>query len=187
MGETEAMIEYILVNNRYRSSFKNVKVISGEELVNQHCFLSMDMVFKKKVKRKVIFRKKLRLWRLRKSKMKEQFAEWVNNKWGGNEDWGGLKRKLLDVASEVVVILKTTPGILKRGDGIKMWIWLCSERGSYLRFGNRIGMRKIGRNIVRQKKDAKRVVYTAMDHKTRETVEKVNSRRDGRELFRIPT
>ena len=33
-----------------------------------------------------------------------------------------------------------------------MWMWLCKERESYLRFGNRVGMRKIGRNIVRQKK-----------------------------------
>ena len=34
-------------------------------------------------------------------------------------------------------------------------------------------------------KDAKRVVYMAMDQKAREAVEKVDSCRDGRELFRI--
>ena len=33
--------------------------------------------------------------------MREEFAEGVNNKCDGNEDWFGLKRKLLDVASEV--------------------------------------------------------------------------------------
>ena len=27
-----------------------------------------------------------------------------------------------------VVILKANPGILKRGGGIKMWVWLCVER-----------------------------------------------------------
>ena len=32
--------------------------------------------------------------------MKEEFAERVNNKCDGNEDWCGLKSKLLDVASE---------------------------------------------------------------------------------------
>ena len=31
-------------------------------------------------------------------------------------------------------ILKTNPGILKRGGGIKMWMSLCVERESYLRF-----------------------------------------------------
>ena len=33
-GETETMIDYILVNNKYRSSVKDVKVIPGEEIVN---------------------------------------------------------------------------------------------------------------------------------------------------------
>ena len=47
------------------------------------------------------FRKKLKLWRLRESRVKEEFAEGVNNKCDGNEDWYSLKRKLLDVASEV--------------------------------------------------------------------------------------
>ena len=32
-----------------------------------------------------------------------------------------------------------------------MQLWLCAERESYLRFGGRVGMRKIGRNIVSQK------------------------------------
>ena len=44
-------------------------------------------------------------------------------------------------------------------------------------------MRMIG-NIVRQK-DAKKVVYMAMDQKAREAVEKLDSCRDGRELSRI--
>ena len=59
----------------------------------------MNMVFKKKVKRKVKFRRKSKLWRLRESEVKEEFAEGVNNKCDGNEDLCGLKRKLLDVAS----------------------------------------------------------------------------------------
>ena len=80
-----------------------------------------------------------------------------------------------------VVIIKANPGILKHGDGINRWMWLCVERESYLGFG----MGKIGRNIVGQKKHAKRVVYMAMNQKARETVEKVGSCRDGRELFRI--
>ena len=101
LGETETMIDYILVNNKYRSSVKDVKLIPGEEIVSQHCLLLMDMVFKKKVRRKAKFRKKLKLRRLRESEVKEEFAEEVNNKCDGNEDWCGLKRKLLDVASEV--------------------------------------------------------------------------------------
>ena len=52
-GETETMIDYILVNNKYRSSVKDVKVIPGEDLVSKHCLLLMDMVLKTKVRRKV--------------------------------------------------------------------------------------------------------------------------------------
>ena len=44
-------------------------------------------------------------------------------------------------------------------------------------------MRMTG-NIVRQK-DAKKVVYMAMDQKVREVVQKLDSCRDGRELSRI--
>ena len=129
-----------------------VKAIPGEEIVSQHCRLLISMVFKNKVRRKVKFRKKLELWRLRESEVKEELAEGVNNKCDGNGDWCGLKRKLLDVASEVCGYTKANPDILKRGGGIKMWMWVCVERESYLRFGNRGGIRKIGRNIVIQKK-----------------------------------
>ena len=55
LGETETKIDYILVNSKYRSSVKNVRVIPGEEIVSQHCLMLMDMVVKKKVRRKVKF------------------------------------------------------------------------------------------------------------------------------------
>ena len=80
-----------------------------------------------------------------------------------------------------MVILKANSGILKCGGGIKMWMWLFVERESYLGFGNRVGMRKIGRNT-EAKKDAMRVVHRAMDQKAQEVV-KVDSCRDGCELF----
>ena len=51
----------------------------------------MDMVFKKKVRRKVKFRKKFKMCRLRESEVKEEFAEGVNNKCDSNEDWFDLK------------------------------------------------------------------------------------------------
>ena len=80
LGETDTTIDYILVNNKYRSSVKDVKVIPGEGIVSQYCPLLMDMVFKKKVRRKVKFRKKLKPRRLRELEVKEDFAEGVNNK-----------------------------------------------------------------------------------------------------------
>ena len=58
-GETETMIDYILVNTKYGSSVKDVKLIRGEEMVSQHCLLLMDMAFKKNFRRKVKFRKEI--------------------------------------------------------------------------------------------------------------------------------
>ena len=68
----------------------------------------MDMVFRKKVKRKVKFRKKLKLWMLRESELKEEFNG-VNNKCDGNEDWSDLKSKLLDLVSVVCGYAKGKP------------------------------------------------------------------------------
>ena len=56
------------------------------------------MGFKKKVRKKVRFRKKLKLQRLRELKLKEDFAEGVNNKCDGNGDSCSLNRKLLGVS-----------------------------------------------------------------------------------------
>ena len=55
MGETETMTDHILVNNKYRSQGceSNPRLRDS-----QHCLLLMNMVFKKKVRRKVKFSKK---------------------------------------------------------------------------------------------------------------------------------
>ena len=61
-----------------------MKVIPGEETVSQNCVLLIVMVFNKKFRRKVKFRKKLKLWRLRESEVKQEFAE-GGYKCDGNE------------------------------------------------------------------------------------------------------
>ena len=94
-----------------------MKVIPGEEVVIQHCLVLTDMVLTKKVRRKAKFRKKLKLWSLRESEVKQEFAEGVNNQCDGNEGWCGLKRKLVDVASEVCGYTKGKPR------HFEMWWW----------------------------------------------------------------
>ena len=84
-GETETMINCILnciyifntitYSNKSKSSVKDVKVIPGVQKVSQHCLLLMDMAFKKRVRRKVKFRKKLNLGSLRESEVKKEFTE----------------------------------------------------------------------------------------------------------------
>ena len=70
-----------------------------------------------------------------------------------------------------------------------MWWWkknvdAAVRRKSYLGFGNS-QYEEDRKKYCEAKKDAKTVVYMAMDQKVWEVVEKVDSYRDGRELFRI--
>ena len=58
--------------------------------------------------------------------------------------------------------------------------WLFVERGIYLRSEGTFGKRKT-KKCCKAKKDTKKIVSMAVQ----EEVEKVNSCRDGRELFRI--
>ena len=106
--------------------------------------------------------------------MKEEFTERVNNKCYGNKDWCGLERKLLDVASEVCGYTKGKPRHFEK------WWWneivdvaVREKRGELFRTLKQSWNEKIGRNIVRHKKDAKRVVYMAVDQKAREAVERL--------------
>ena len=66
-------------------------------------------MFKKKFRRKIKFRKKLKLGRMIESEVKEEIAEEINNKCGGNKDGCGLKKKFLDVSSEVSGYTKDKP------------------------------------------------------------------------------
>ena len=81
LGKTETMIDYILVNNNYRSRVNNVKVIPGEEIVSQHCLLLINMVFKKE---------ETKIWKEietveveRELEVNKEFVEGVNNKCDG--------------------------------------------------------------------------------------------------------
>ena len=90
-----------------------MKVTPGEELVSEHFLLLINMMFKKKVRRKVKLRNKLKLWRLRESEMKEDFSVGVN-KCDGNEDLCSLKRKLLDAVRHVCDYTKIKPKNLEK-------------------------------------------------------------------------
>ena len=95
--------------------------------------------------------------------MKEEFAERVNNKCDGNEDWYSLKRMLLDVRSEVCDYTKSKPMYFE------IWWWnkdihvaACSKRELFriMKGGRNEENRK---KYYEVKKDAKRAAYMAMD------------------------
>ena len=115
--------------------------------------------------------------------MKEEYAEGVNNKYDGIEDWCGLKRKLLDVASEVSGYTKG-----KHMHFETSWwnedvdVAVCKKR-ELLRIWKQSRNEKDKKKYSEAKKDAKRVAGMAIDQKARVAVEKVDSCRDDGELF----
>ena len=141
--------------------------MKGKEIVSQHCLLLMDMVFKKKVRRKIKFRKKLKLWRLRESEMKEEFTEGVNRKCDGNEDWCGLKRKLLDVASEVCGCTKSKPRHFETCWWNKGVIVAICRKRELFKIWKQSRNEEDRKKYCEVEKDAKRLVYMAMDQKAR--------------------
>ena len=90
--------------------------------------------------------------------MKEEFAEGVKNKCDGNEDWCVLKRKLLDVASEVCGYTKGKPRYFET------WSWnkdvhvaVCRKRDLF-RIWKQSLNEEDRKKYSEAKKDGKRVV-----------------------------
>ena len=94
--------------------------------------------------------------------MKKKFAEVVNNNCDGNEDWCSLKRKLLDVASEVCYYTKSKPRYFE------MCWWnkdmdVTVLRKELFRIWKQSRNEEDGKKYCEAKRDARRLVYMAMD------------------------
>ena len=148
LGETETMIDYILVNNKYSSSVKDVKKKEGQEERNWSCGGWESQGWKKSLLKglatNVMVMKIVVVWK------ESCWMLWVKS----------------------VVIIKTNPGILKRGSGIKMWVWLCVERELF-RVWKQSQNEEDRKKKCEAKKDAKRVVYVAIDQEAQEVVRKL--------------
>ena len=83
-----------------------------------------------------------------------------------------------------MVILKANPIILKCGGGIDVDVAMYRKRDLF-RIWKQSRKEEDRKKYFEVKKDAKSVAYMAMNQKAREVVEKVDSCRDGRELFII--
>ena len=98
-----------------------------------------------------------------RSEVKEEFAEGVNNKCDGKEDSHGLKRKFLDVASEVCGYTKDEPRHLKAQWWNKDVDVAVSRKRDLFRIWKQSQNEEDRKKYCEAKKDAKRVVYMAMD------------------------
>ena len=147
-----------------------MKVIPGEETVSQHCVLLIVMVFNKKFRRKVKFRKKLKLWRLRESEVKQKFAEGVTNV------------MVMSYVSDVCSYTKPKH--------FEKWWWnkdvglaVCSKRELF-RIWKQSRNEEDRKKYCGAKKNVIRVVYVTVDQQAPEAVV-VDLCCDGYELLRI--
>ena len=120
------------------------------------------------IKRKKKFRKKVKLWRLKKSEVKLMFAEKVNTRWDGNDNYDCLQRKLLDLAREVCGCNKGKPrhsetwwwrrdvDVAKSRKRNLFWIWGHDQNEE-----DRKAYHKV-------KKDTKRIVSMTADRETQD-------------------
>ena len=102
----------------------------------------------------------------------------------GNEDCCGLKRKLLDVTSEVCGYIKDKPRHFETwwlNKDVNMAV--CRKRELF-RISKESQNEEGREKYCEAKKDTKRVVYMAMNQKAQEAVE-VDSCPNSRELLRI--
>ena len=74
------------MNNKYRSSVKDVKASPGEEIVCQHCFLLMDIVYQKKGQEESKIQKENETVKVQRVRGERRICCRVNNKSDGNED-----------------------------------------------------------------------------------------------------
>ena len=96
-----------------------------------------------------------------------------------------FEKKSLDVASEVCGYTKDKPKHFEtwwRNKDVDVAV--CRKRELF-RIWKQSRNEEDRKKYCETKKDANRLVYMAMNQKAREAMEKVDSCRDGREMFRI--
>ena len=124
-GGARTMIDFVLVKRDERSMVKNVEVINGEPCLTQHKLLICKMVLcERPERRKINLKPRVKIWKLRKTDVKEQFRTEVNDNLVEMFDdtvensWKGMKDCWMNAADKVCG--KTRGGQRKRRE---TWWW----------------------------------------------------------------
>ena len=189
-GASKTQIDYIMVRNKDKKFVKDVKVIPGEEVVQQHQLLVCDFkVDKVKMARKP-FVPKRKVWKLKEEATKVEFlnkfrskSEELNNRVSVNDIWNSIKSDLLESSDEVCGKTKGPPRHKVT------WWWndnvaqAVEEKRRLFRLWKNGGSK---RNYLEAKKAAKRAVYDARKLAEEERFGDVLRREDDRvEVFKI--
>ena len=164
-GNSKTQIDYIMVRNKDRKFLKDVKVISGEEIVQQHQLLLSDIMVDSVKKSRNHFLPKRKVWKLRENLHKSDFENRFKNRSeetesGGSveELWEKLKVDLLGCCDEVCGWTKGPPRHkvtwwwnenVERATKEKRRLWKAWKKG---------GSREA---YIEAKRTAKRAVYEA--------------------------
>ena len=102
-GTVRTQIDYIMVKSQHRKFVKDVKVVPGEEVVQQHQLLLCDiLVGPMKNYRKILVPKR-KVWRLQETSIRNPFVSHIRDKsstidkiWDVESMWKSLEADLLE-------------------------------------------------------------------------------------------
>ena len=116
-GDCETQIDYVLLRQRSQLIVKDVKVIPGEACLAQHRLLVMDvsMQLVKSPRKKTISRK-LKVWRLKEERKREEFEEAFKQRSEAQDEggWDQFQRNILECAKEVLGETRGRPRQVQR-------------------------------------------------------------------------
>jgi len=76
-GGSRSVIDYFMVRKNGRKLVKDVKAIPGEECVSQHRLVVCDIQLQEKRKKKSVFDKRLKVWKLKNDEIRQQFLQTI--------------------------------------------------------------------------------------------------------------
>ena len=189
-GPHHTQIDYFLVKGADLKTIKDVKVIGGEEVAQQHQLLICDLVVPMGKKKKKCFVSKRKVWKLKDNTTKEEFENLFRDKSGQPVDeatvedlWTLLKNDLLETSN-------VTCGWTKGPPRHKVTWWWNNEVDTLIRAKRELWKEwKRGgskEQYLIAKKAARRGVYNAKKRAEEERFGEVLRREDQREeVFKI--
>ena len=199
-GGKKTQVDYMLYRKNFRRSVTNVKVIPGEEVVQQHFLLVCDFNVRIPPQKKRKFVPRLRSWKLRDPAIISRYAEAFSTKVADaisckevhpvEAAWNKLKNPLLETASETCGYSKSHQWRQES------WWWneqvdaaIESKRALYRSYeslrkrGNTPELIKAHEDYLKAKRHAKHAVWLAKSAASEEAFKAVDPQ--GSNIYRI--
>ena len=120
---SSSQIDYILVRKSDFKQVRNIKVITGEEVVTQHRLLASDMKWKFVKQTKKTFTPKLRTWKLKDHNVINLFKDRLTHLLANDKNERSFKGQWMLLKTNLLKANKETCGISKQGKWHKQTWW----------------------------------------------------------------